>query len=253
MQRLLDIGFEEIGDWNLNHGSLTHSIPFERHNHRDLLYAFVNVTQVMYIGKTADKLKNRMRGYKNASGTQRTNIRIRNNIVRLLESGQDVMILALVGSNESDYMGYRLSLASGLEDALIARIQPQWNYRGTNRILEQQMPPIESETLVENNLHMMEEARSVEITLGPEYFTKGRFNFRIADLDHLPDENAYVTLFLGEDADFFIQGRFHFADSNKRQARVDGNKALRAWFQDNYRENDTIRVDIIDAYTFRLH
>jgi hypothetical protein len=61
-----------------------------------------------------------------------------------------------------------------------------------------------------------------------------------------------VTLLLGENADYFISGRFIFATKNKRP-RIFGNNSLKDWFQNNYKIGDMIKVDIIQPNLFRIN
>ncbi len=120
------LGFEEVGEWVFERGALQFSLTQCGHE-RDLLYAFVVCGEVKYIGKSSRTLEQRLNGYRQPGPTQRTNLRIRPVIEEQLRQGMRVQILALVQREEILYRSVPLSLAGGLEDALIARFNPPWN------------------------------------------------------------------------------------------------------------------------------
>jgi len=133
MERILKIGFVKVGEWKITDEHFSHTIE----NHlaeRKLLYAFVSKNEVLYIGKTTDSLKSRMNGYKNANSTQKTNVRVKAKIHELLNLGEEVSVYILIDKTEFKFGDYKLCLASGLEDILIADIKPKWNDRGVIRI-----------------------------------------------------------------------------------------------------------------------
>jgi len=131
-QLLIDLGFEAAGAWVLAGNDLVCRLA--RHPDRSgILYAFVVGDNVMYVGKTAKTLRWRMNQYRRPGPSQRTNQRINPQICELLAEGQDVEVLVLVDAEPIMYRGLRLSLAAGLEDALIARLDPPWNQVGRRR------------------------------------------------------------------------------------------------------------------------
>jgi len=125
---LLSIGFEEVGEWLLEDGSL--QFVLTRHgDERNILYAFFAQEEVKYIGKSNQTLSGRMNGYKQPGPTQSTNINNNARIKDLLLKGISVQILAFVQKEEMLYRGVPINLAAGLEDNLIARVRPPWNNR----------------------------------------------------------------------------------------------------------------------------
>ncbi len=65
MKRLLAIGFEQVGKWQLLNQKL--ALELIRMNaQRNVLYAFIQDTLVLYVGKTTGSLENRMGGYPSA-------------------------------------------------------------------------------------------------------------------------------------------------------------------------------------------
>jgi len=128
VQFLLELGFEEVGEWLIEEDSLQFSLTRHR-NEQNILYAFVVQGEVKYIGKSNLTLSRRMNGYKQPGPTQNTNIRINSRIKDLLHKNISVQILAFVEKEKILYRGVPINLAAGLEDNLIARVRPQWNLR----------------------------------------------------------------------------------------------------------------------------
>jgi hypothetical protein len=129
LQRLRDIGFRKVGEWEFSAGELMCSLVAEAES-RNILYAFESKGEVLYIGKTTQPLKTRMYGYQNPSPTQSTNIKNNENIKEILSSGNDVSILALPDHGLLHYGGFHLNLAAGLEDNIVFQIKPKWNKTG---------------------------------------------------------------------------------------------------------------------------
>lgn len=133
LHKLQNIGFIEVGKWQMENDYFTHTIV-EYLNEKKILYSFVSENNVLYIGKTTNFLKSRMNGYKNPHSTQKTNYRVKAKIIDLLSSGKEVCIFILIDKTVFNFGGYTLCLASGLEDTLIADLNPKWNDRGVLKI-----------------------------------------------------------------------------------------------------------------------
>lgn len=251
MKHLTDIEFKKVGSWTLTNNYFNHNITSHLAE-RGLLYSFVSNNIVLYIGKTTDTLKNRMNGYKNAAGSQRTNIRVKGKIIEFLNASKPVDIYILLDKVNLTYKNYKISLASGLEDNLIAALKPEWNFRGNIRIKEQELPGENDSTIIEASLNIENKTKTVEITLGQEYWSKGFFNFSKTELPLLPDKPTKVTLLLGHNDDFLTVGHFHFA-TRQNQPRVRGNKGLKLWFQENYRQGEKIKIDILKSDLYRIY
>jgi hypothetical protein len=128
-QFLIGIGFEVAGAWVLRDGALDCDLTCHA-DRSDVLYAFVAGHELKYIGRTVKTLRWRMSQYKRPGLTQRTNSRVNPQIRELLAQRQGVEVFALVDQEPITYRGVRLSLAGGLEGALIARLNPPWNQMG---------------------------------------------------------------------------------------------------------------------------
>jgi len=129
LQRLLAMGFRQVGEWNLLGSLLTYTLTAEEQS-ENILYAFESKGEILYIGKTTSSLKTRMYGYQNPGPTQSTNQKNNANLKIVLEAGNAVSILALPDHNLFYYGGFHLSLAAGLEDDLIFQVKPKWNRTG---------------------------------------------------------------------------------------------------------------------------
>src|SRR5690625_7335160 len=115
MNRLLEIGFEPAGHWVLEGDR----IVFELTRHvaqANILYAFVCDGEVMYVGKTIRTLAERMYGYQNPGKTQTTNIRNKQNIQEMVNSGSAVDILTLTYSGLMRCGGCDMYLTGARED-----------------------------------------------------------------------------------------------------------------------------------------
>ncbi|MCG6537142.1 MAG: hypothetical protein L7F78_21140 [Syntrophales bacterium LBB04] len=125
---LLGFGFEEVGEWLFEGGSLQFRLT-QHSNEQNILYAFVAQGEVKYIGISKQTLSGRMIGYKRPGPTQSTNINNNARIKDLLHRGTPVQILAFVQKEEMLYHDVPIDRAAGLEHNLIARLRPPWNSR----------------------------------------------------------------------------------------------------------------------------
>jgi hypothetical protein len=129
MQRLFDIGFKYTGEWILKNDILDYDL-IDHSQEKNLLYSFVIGKRIYYLGKTTYTLKKRMNGYKNSGSSQKTNLRVKDEIIKKLESGKNVYIYILLNDAKFKYKNYPVCLASGLKDLLIIELDPVWNVRG---------------------------------------------------------------------------------------------------------------------------
>lgn len=130
LSELQDLGFRRVGRWLHDGPQLRYELIAEQDAEK-VLYAFVTSDVVLYVGKTTQPLRKRMYGYQNPGSTQRTNIRCHGLLVDLIRDGSSVEILVLPDDGSLQYRGHSISLAAGLEDSLIAKVNPPWNKLGT--------------------------------------------------------------------------------------------------------------------------
>jgi hypothetical protein len=129
LSRLQQIGFQHVGTWSEAAGCL--ACELSAHSHAaNVLYAFVVDEDVVYVGKTIQSLRARMRGYERPGPSQSTNDRSHKKIRELLASGQKVQVLALPDNGLLRYGGFHVNLAAGLEDSIVRELHPKWNMTG---------------------------------------------------------------------------------------------------------------------------
>jgi|GEM_PF-1699275 len=126
LQKLISLGFEEVGRWFLSGGAATFKLN-KYSRKKNLLYAFIVDGEVKYIGKTTQEFYRRLFQYKKCYMSQRTNLRIRNKIEDYLNNGTTIIIYAFVPETPMIYQDIPINLAAGLEDNLIKIIHPEWN------------------------------------------------------------------------------------------------------------------------------
>ncbi len=129
LERLKEIGFRRVGRWQLVSGQPAYALDSDESS-CDLLYAFVSGREVLYVGKTTQQLRVRMHGYQRPEASQRTNVAGQANLSKHLGSGRGVDIYILCDDGTVQRGSFRVSLAAGLEDAIIRGLSPAWNVVG---------------------------------------------------------------------------------------------------------------------------
>ena len=187
MNRLLEIGFQTAGHFYLVDGKL--SVDLLRFGSRsNILYAFVSDGEVKYVGKTIQPLEKRLYGYKNPGVSQSTNIKNNANIKELLGTGSSVDILALPDNGLVHYGQFHLNLAAGLEDSIIAELQPEWNGNPA-KVLEPEESSSENEPKIVD---------SFSIVLHKTYFNSGFFNVPVANAQAFGFDGEQIDIFCGK-------------------------------------------------------
>lgn len=129
LERLKNMGFRQVGEWAIESDKIKFTLD-DAASAQNVLYAFISQETVMYIGKTTQKLKQRMNGYKNPARTQTTNEKGNRLVSGILSLNQSVEIYALPDTGLLFYGGFHVNLAAGLEDNLIKTLNPPWNGAG---------------------------------------------------------------------------------------------------------------------------
>ncbi len=75
-------------------------------------------------------LYQRLNGYKNPGGSQKTNIWVNKNIMDSLSNNEVIEIYLFSPKDSLFYKGFLVNLHAGLEDTLITEFQPKWNLEG---------------------------------------------------------------------------------------------------------------------------
>jgi hypothetical protein len=245
MNRLLDIGFQVAGHWFLEDG--IPRIAIRQHGEQyNILYAFVCDGEIKYVGKSTQTLRKRMAGYVSPGPTSTTNIRNNQRIRELLVKGTAVELYALLDNGLMRYGTFHLNLAAGLEDSIIAELQPEWNFNGHR--LPERLPrkretgddvtpapdePRDAErrpSAEEPEFSDRVEVGSFEFRLQPTYWKQGFFNGGVASSPQLGSNGDTVEIFFGDEQQPLL-GTINRVATGNGSPRVFGGPAMRQRFQ----------------------
>lgn len=238
MNRLLEIGFEHAGSWVLDNGVL--SLQLVRYGEqKNVLYSFIEEGELRYVGKTVRTLRQRMAGYQRPSSSQLTNVRVNRLLVDSLAKGADVEVLVLPDNGLMHYGQFHLNLAAGLEDSIIALLNPLWN--GGDR----RKKPISGDTIAVLSIDQF------NFHLQRTYFERGFFNVPVAHTKSLGEDGQSIDVFCGA-AESPVIALLNRRSNKNGTPRIIGGSALRNWFQASCEIGDTIQVDVFSPVAVRL-
>ena len=132
IERLASIGFRRVGVWTIQNERISLALD-ECGSSANILYSFVIDMEPVYIGKTTQKLRQRLYGYANPGPTQSTNVRGNKNISESIALGKTVEIFALPDHGLLYFGGFHLNLAAALEDSIVSKLRPIWNMTGMRK------------------------------------------------------------------------------------------------------------------------
>ena len=244
MSRLLDIGFELSGQWFLTEGRLDFALA-RNATRSKILYAFVTDGEVLYVGKTVRTLTVRMSNYRRPGKGQSTNIGNNSRIRVLLDAGEAVDILSLPDSGLMHYGKFHLNLAAGLEDSIIAMLEPPWNGGKPEPVSEQLVADEpRAEPLLPHDA-----ARSFQFSLQPTYRTRGFFNVPVGHAAQFGPDGETIELFLGDAPQPVVGGINRTANANGF-SQVIGGRVVRDWFATL--KARTMNVEVMSPPAIRL-
>jgi hypothetical protein len=274
MRRLLQIGFEQVGNWRLHDQQLALNLT-RMNGQRNVLYAFVQEASVLYVGKTTGPLESRMGGYLRPSISQSTNMRNKQALLQMLREGFGIDIYAWADPGMHRVGDFHLNYAAGLEDSIIRLVAPLWNGARSAptaawaRIppevkadTDSQAPPIgglvEAESASVSEIRKLEEngviraAPVFEVMLGKTYFKGGFFNVPIRFAELFPEHGTEISIYCGE-ARTLIRATIDRKTNQANQTpRIYGRASLANWF-DLYKQlNDTITIRVISTNEVEL-
>ena len=253
MNRLLNIGFINVGHWSLTNYALKYEITSHLMT-KNVLYSFISNGEIKYIGKTSMELTKRMYGYQNPGPSQTTNIRVNEKIKRLLQTDQPVDIFILVDNGLLKYGDFKINLAAGLEDTLIYQISPEWNFSCKNKIEIDKESNSEKLIDIKNKVETKNQPiQTFEVKLGKAYFNQGFFNVSQKYSDHFGADKTIIEIQLGEDSENIVQGYVNRTANNNGSPRIMGGKTLSDWIQKNYNQDDVLKIDILTNVSIRLN
>lgn len=253
MNRLINSGFINVGHWTLNNNKIQYHLTSHQKT-QNVLYGFVSNRVIMYIGKTTMQLTRRMYGYQNPGLSQRTNIRVNDKIRILLTNKQPLDILILVDNGLLKHSDFRINLAAGLEDTLISEIKPDWNFSGKNKIKEHKNN--EKEKSLKSIYPMTLKNLIIdtfEVTLGQAYYNQGFFNIRVRHSDKIGADNEKIIVQLGDNPKNVIKGYINRTANCNKTPRIMCGKLYTEWIKNNFKQKDTLTVDILSKVSLRLN
>ncbi len=255
VETLNKLGFIEAGEWIIGTNKSGLDLRLNKFNkEKHILYAFISNENIYYLGKTDRSLESRMNGYKNAGGTQLTNIRVRDAIIELLRNEKPVKILVLIDNFNYNHLGVKIRLAAGIEDNLIGILNPINNLRSKkiNLIQENNTVNKVKKHLKNNEPLEIDEADTNSFRISTNEVKNGRINFpkKLIDYSLLPEFGTKVTVYIGKASNESFQATM--IDSGGGNARIN-NALLKKWHEDESLESqDSFTIDIINKNTFRI-
>lgn len=278
VERLKSIGFESIGSWEedqryperLAYGGNDAAGNIKaKLRVASALYAFVQGSDVRYIGKTARSISKRFVGYCNPANGKATNYRCHMKIKDGLKIGKKTEILIFVPISELNYGEFQIDLAAALEESLIRRLNPPWNGGDGRPAISEDA---EREILMENDDRdsvMQEEAISsglpptenqvrtqivdFRIDLGKTYYNHGFINPGVAMTNRVGRNDEPVRIYLGS-WDRYVDSKINRdANPNESPRFVGNNRNIADWFQSEFKMGDVVEASVIDPNTVFLH
>ncbi len=255
---LKKIGFKEIGCWTISNKDsdrINYVIDDEYLSEKDLLYSFVCDEIVYYIGKTDSTLKSRMTNYKagklNGSAGS-TNKYVHDKILNLIKNDKKVIIYILLDCEKLKYHGINISLASGLELNLIKSFNTEelWNSRGssTNKKDKKLHLNIDSKKISNEFTNDSNSNKIFELILRKEYYNKGIIQIPIRFQNDIPKSGGIPISLIIESKEPF----YPTITISKQNRKINGKAELIDWYQNNFKLNDKVNVEIISETEFRV-
>lgn len=266
-EALLNLGFVDAGRWKPSGDFIAYEIDGEHADANrvlfdapNALYAFVRGERVLYIGNTSRSIRKRYVGYCRPGKRQTTNLRCHHNIKTAIAEGLEIRIFAFAPITQLQYADFEINLAAGLEDSLIRAFDPPWKGRERGQPISEEAEREEAEETERqrvssaNDFLSKPEASgsalaSFSIVLGPTYYHKGFLN-----------PGAEASRSLGKDGDpiriIFSDGSQTVVSKINRTANRTGavrvvgeNQRIAEWFQEHFREGDTVQCRVSDSHT----
>lgn len=262
MHRLLKIGFESAGFWELDEHKPT-TLQFYLRNaspYPHTLYAFVLDGVVVYVGKTTRTLRARLINYANglrkgsSPRTDSTNVRIANLILEALGQDHAVEIYALPDTELHRIGDFHLNLAAGLEDSIINVVKPEWNGGRRSRVEPAQDAPVATLALPTSDdaaLRVLPVRDTFQVKIGATYLDKGFFNTGVQGAQALAEDGETIRIFCGE-AEEPILGIINRRANTNRSPRIFGGKHLREWIQRTLELDAPMQVEVLTPTAIRL-
>lgn len=255
-ERLYEIGFQTLGVWVRDGGYLKYELTPDDANSRirleagAALYAFVCGGSVLYLGKTSINIASRFVGYKRPAKKQSTNVKCHEGILECIKQHKIVEILTLSGVSQLRWGEFELNIAAGLEDSLIAELDPPWNGKAGKPVTESAM--IEEEALHLDKLRLKAPPLQLaglpifKIKLGDKYYHDGFINPGV-DVSHFFGKDRDTLLLrLGADDARGVETYIDRKANKTGSPRIYGRKQTARWFQEHFKLGDIVDAVIIN-------
>ncbi len=130
------VGFAAVAEWRLNQerkGECVGEVP-----HAPGLYLFVVGSEVRYVGAALGSLRRRMASYQRRQRDGSSTRPVHEALGAAVRQGEAVHIYTLEvdAGATTEWQGLPVNLILGVEGALIARLDPEWNRRGRAKVLD---------------------------------------------------------------------------------------------------------------------
>lgn len=258
---LIALGFESVATWAPMGAWLEYRIHPERKQKASVLlaagnalYAFCADTEVLYVGKTAQTLKKRFKGYCKPGSTQSTNQKCHARIKAALADGRSIDILAFAPPDDLQFRGFAINLAGGLEDILIRTFAPPWNgsakggarSESAQREIEQEADGLASGAASETlEAEKTPEIGRFVIPLTPTYYNKGIINPGRAVSDLFGPDNDLLTVCFSDGTPSITTRIDRRANRNGSVRFIGSNQAIAAWFQTHFDPGEVVTARIL--------
>jgi len=270
---LIELGFQLLSTWLHAGSNLTYtpaSVPpglRPKLDARSALYAFVQNNEVKYIGKTARSIRKRFIGYCNPGSTQATNRRCFTHIKNGLAESRMTDILIFAPPAKLQYGAYQIDLAAGLEESLIAALNPPWNGGDIRKITEE--AELEAEVAKESEVEEQPSSQSASnaeepmassagiaeftIKLGPTYYTQGYINPGVDASEKIGKDGEAIRVDLGDPGLFVLSEINRRANTNGSVRIIGENKTIADWFRKHFNPDDVVKASVLGTNRILLH
>lgn len=273
MRRLLQIGFEQVGNWRLREQALVLELA-RMNGQRNVLYAFVNNVDVLYVGKTTGTLVSRMGGYLRPHASQRTNVRNNLALVQLLRHNRAIDIYAWADPGMHRIGDFHLNYAAGLEDSIIRTLAPPWNGARSAPLI---VVPVEQPVLAEPELDelpapassegesvsgfevqtledagVIRAAPTFDVILGKTYYHQGFFNVPIKFSGLFPEHDTQISIYCGDSRTVIRATVDRRANQSNQTPRIYGRASLANWFSLYKRLDETAKIRVVSTNEIEL-
>ncbi len=269
---LLNLGFVDVGKWQPKGDSIAYDLDGADASAGEVLldapnalYAFVRYDQVVYIGKTARSIRKRYVGYCRPGKTQATNQRCHRNIKAAIAEGTEIRIFVFTPITHLRYSDFEINLAAGLEDSLIREFAPPWNGRDRGHPISEDAEREEVEESKFGELGVVAVAdappesrasgqamASFSVVLGATYYEKGILNPGVEASEYLGKDGDPIRVRFSDGSQTVVSTINRTANRTGAVRVIGGNAQIARWFQENFREGDTVHGSVVDPHTIEL-